>query len=72
MPEENKKPTYRMLGFSKPVDPAFQQKISNRFNDFGVLADLNDKTNPSYWHFCYNPRYCGPDPEEIKPEYSTT
>lgn len=47
MPEENKKPTYRVLGFSKPVDPAFQQKISNRFNDFGVLADLNDKTNPS-------------------------
>ncbi|MBR5564102.1 MAG: WG repeat-containing protein [Bacteroidales bacterium] len=82
MPEENKKPTYRMLGesglwadeegnmyspselgFSKPVDPAFQQKISNRFNDFGVLADLNDKTNPSYWHFYYDPRYCGPDPE---------
>lgn len=66
MPEENKKPTYRMLGelgFSKPVDPAFQQKISNRFNDFGVLADLDDKTNPSYWHFYYDPRYCGPDPE---------
>jgi hypothetical protein len=40
-----------------------KQKITNRFNDFGVLADLNDKTNPSYWHFYYDPRYCGLDPE---------
>ncbi len=24
----------------------------------------NDKTNPAYWYYYYDPRYCGPSPEE--------
>ena len=47
----------------EPMDPAIREKISERLKNFGVLADLDDKTNPSYWHFYYDPRYCGPDPE---------
>ena len=47
----------------EPTDPAIQENISERLKNVGVLADLDDKTNPSYWHFYYDPRYCGPDPE---------
>lgn len=47
----------------EPMDPAIRKNISERLKNFGVLADLDDKTNPSYWYFHYDPRYCGPDHE---------
>lgn len=47
----------------EPMDPAIKKKISERLKNFGVLSDLNDKTNPAYWYFYYDPRYCGPDHE---------
>lgn len=48
----------------EPMDPAIQKNISERLKNFSVLADLDDKTSPSYWHFYYDPRYCGPDRED--------
>lgn len=31
--------------------------------EFKFFPELEDKTNPDYWHYYYDPRYCGPDPE---------
>lgn len=47
----------------EPMDPALREKMSERLKNFGVLSDLNDKTNPAYWYYYYDPRYCGPDHE---------
>ena len=47
----------------EPADPAIKKKISERLKNFGVQAELNDKTNPDSWFYDYDPRYCGPDRE---------
>ena len=48
----------------EPADPALKKKISERLKNFGVQAELNDKTNPDYWFYEYDPRYCGPDRQD--------
>ena len=47
--------------YSQPKEPT---PSKSAFTDFGVSSVLNDKTNPAYWYYDYDPRYCGPSREE--------
>lgn len=47
----------------KPADAALGKWASEKLKNVGVQEALNDKTNPDYWFFDYDPRYCGPDRE---------
>lgn len=47
----------------KPADPALGKWASEKLSNVGVQAELNDKTNPDYWFYEYDPRYCYPDRE---------
>jgi len=68
--------TYRALGESglvedeegniynaSEVDDSSEQQKPAEFNNFGVSSALDDKTNPAYWYFYYDERYCGPSRE---------
>ena len=49
-----------IYGPSEPQDDA----VSNRFKNFGIASVLDDKTNPAYWYYIYDERYCGMSREE--------
>ena len=34
------------------------------FRKNSFVSALDDKANPSYWYYYYDPRYCGPSREE--------
>ena len=36
---------------------------SSSIKSFGVSSILDDKANPTYWYYYYDPRYCGPSRE---------
>ncbi len=38
-------------------------KLSSSFTNSSFVSSLDDKSNPAYWYFYYDPRYCGPSRE---------
>lgn len=73
------KHTYRALGESglvededgnilnaSEVDDTDGRQKSDRSSasgSFNYFPELEDKSNPAYWAFYYDPRYCGPSPK---------
>ena len=47
-------------GYEVP-DRTSLDRARERFRNFGVSSELDDKANPAYWFYYYDPRYCGPD-----------
>ena len=43
-----------------PTDP---NSAFNAFRKSSFVSSLDDKSNPAYWYYDYDPRYCGPDRE---------
>lgn len=43
-----------------PTDP---NSVFNAFKKSSFVSQLDDKSNPAYWYYDYDPRYCGPDRE---------
>lgn len=43
-----------------PTDP---NSVFSAFRKSSFVSQLDDKSNPAYWYYDYDPRYCGPDRE---------
>lgn len=43
-----------------PTDP---NSVFNAFKKSSFVSQLDDKSNPAYWYYDYDPRYCGPNRE---------
>ena len=43
-----------------PTDP---NSVFSAFKKSSFVSQLDDKSNPAYWYYDYDPRYCGPDRE---------
>lgn len=56
---------YRASEINGKSEPEKSKESSKRdlAKEFDFFPELEDKTNPDYWHYYYDPRYCGPDPE---------
>ena len=57
-------------GYEVP-DRTSLDRARERFRNFGVSSELDDKANPAYWFYYYDPRYCGPDREDYMERMAT-
>ena len=55
---------YNSSEIEDEVPASAPKKTSERRRSFGFVSELDDKTNPAYWFYYYDPRYCGPDRED--------
>ena len=44
---------------------------TSAYRGFGVSSVLDDKTNPAYWYYYYDERFCGPSREEYMEKMAT-
>lgn len=50
----------------EPEDPEMKRRLeefNKRIAKNSFISQLDDKTNPAYWAYYYDPRYCGPSME---------
>ena len=47
-----------------PQEKAAGSSNTSAFRSFGVSSALDDKTNPAYWYYYYDERFCGPSRED--------
>ena len=64
--EEKKVPKYKFLGESGLVEDEDGNIFSASeidINDEEPVRKTEDKSDPEYWYYEYDPRYCGPSRE---------
>ena len=52
-----------VYGDTEQTTPTDPNSAFNAFKNTSFVASLDDKSNPAYWYYDYDPRYCGPDRE---------
>ena len=55
-----------------PVGSATPRDASASLGKSSFVSSLDDKANPAYWYYYYDPRYCGPSREAYMEEMALT
>ena len=48
---------------TEPSSSSATSSSSSSSKSFGIASVLDEKSNPAYWYYYYDPRYCGPSRE---------
>ena len=54
--------------YEEQEKPAGDTKLPESFTNSSFVSSLDDKANPAYWYYYYDPRYCGPSREAYMEE----
>ncbi|MBR5686487.1 MAG: WG repeat-containing protein [Prevotella sp.] len=55
-------------GFEESEKRTHDTELSAAFTESSFVSALDDKANPAYWYYYYDPRYCGPSREAYMEE----